>query len=111
MKSAGEHQRGGGGGRPQEDTRAQRKLPHTWIIQVVVKQDLVRIGRIDGPTEYSPYKHCLNRWTYRVFIIAWMKSAGEHQRGGGGGRPQEDARVPGKATVCVRVRERVCVCV
>ena len=27
-------------------------LPHTWIILVIVKQYLVHIGRIDGPTEY-----------------------------------------------------------
>ena len=34
------------------NTRAQRKLTHTWIILVLVKQRLVQIGRIDGLTEY-----------------------------------------------------------
>ena len=34
------------------NTRAEQKLPHTWIILVIVKQHLVQIGRIDGPTEY-----------------------------------------------------------
>ena len=34
------------------NTRAQRELQHTWIIQVVVKHQLVQIGRIDGRTDY-----------------------------------------------------------
>ena len=33
------------------NTRAQRKLLHTWIILVIVKEHLVQIGRIDEPTE------------------------------------------------------------
>ena len=37
------------------NTRAQRKLHHTWILLVIAKQHLVQIGRINGPTEYSPY--------------------------------------------------------
>ena len=32
------------------DTRAQRKLLNTWIMFVIVKQHLVKIGRIDGHT-------------------------------------------------------------
>ena len=40
------------------NTRAQRNLnfvePEIWIIYVIVKQHLVQIGRIDGPTEYLP---------------------------------------------------------
>ena len=32
--------------------RAHWKSLHFWIILVVVKQHLVHIGRIDGPTEY-----------------------------------------------------------
>ena len=36
------------------NTRAQRKALHTWIISVIVKQYLVRTGRIDGRTEYLP---------------------------------------------------------
>jgi hypothetical protein len=28
---------------------------YTWIIFVIVKQQLVQSGRIDGPTEYSSY--------------------------------------------------------
>ena len=35
------------------NTRAQRKLLHTWIIVVIVQQHLVQIGQIDGPTECS----------------------------------------------------------
>ena len=35
------------------NARAQRKLPHTRIISVIVKQHLVQIGRIDGPAQYS----------------------------------------------------------
>ena len=34
-----------------KDTRAQQKLPHTWIILVIIKQHLVQIGRRDGPTK------------------------------------------------------------
>ena len=34
------------------NTRAQWKLLHTWIILVIVKQQLVQISRIDGPIEY-----------------------------------------------------------
>ena len=34
------------------NTRAQRKLLHTWIILMIVKHCQVQIGRIDGPTEY-----------------------------------------------------------
>ena len=35
------------------NTRAQRKPLHTWIILVIVKHRLVKIGRIDGPTAWS----------------------------------------------------------
>jgi len=35
------------------ETLAQRKLLHTSIISVAVKQHLAYIGRMDGPTEYS----------------------------------------------------------
>jgi hypothetical protein len=31
------------------------KLLHTWIIPAIVKQDLVQIDRIDGPTENLSY--------------------------------------------------------
>ena len=34
------------------DIQTQRKLSHTWIIWVIVKEHLVQIGRIDRPTEY-----------------------------------------------------------
>jgi len=34
------------------NTRVQWKSLHSWIILVIVKQHLVQIGRIDGPTEY-----------------------------------------------------------
>ena len=34
--------------------RAEGKSLHTWIIVVFVKQHLVQIGRIDGPTDYLP---------------------------------------------------------
>ena len=34
------------------DTRAQRKLLHTWITSVIVRKRLALIGRKDGPTEY-----------------------------------------------------------
>ena len=33
-------------------SRAQRKLLHTWIILVIVKQHQVQIGLMDGPTEF-----------------------------------------------------------
>ena len=33
------------------DTRAQRKLLHTWIVLVIWQQCLVQIDRIDGPTK------------------------------------------------------------
>jgi hypothetical protein len=33
-------------------TRDRRKLLHTWIRLVIVKQHLVQIGRIDGSAEY-----------------------------------------------------------
>ena len=29
------------------------KITHTWIILVIVKQHLVQIDRLDGPTEYA----------------------------------------------------------
>ena len=32
-------------------SRAERKILHTWIILVIVKQHLAKIGRKDGPTE------------------------------------------------------------
>ena len=35
------------------DTRAQCKLLNSWIILVIVTQQLVIIDRIDGPAEYS----------------------------------------------------------
>ena len=34
------------------NTRAQRKLLHTWIILSIAKHNLAQIGRIGGPTEY-----------------------------------------------------------
>ena len=34
------------------NTRDQWKFLHTWIMSVIVKQNLVHFGRIDGPTEY-----------------------------------------------------------
>jgi len=34
------------------NTRAQRKILHTWIILVIVDKHLVHIGRIDESTEY-----------------------------------------------------------
>ena len=37
------------------NTPAPRKLLHTWIIEVIVKQHLVQIDRIDGPTDHHKY--------------------------------------------------------
>ena len=34
------------------NSRAQKKLLHTWIISFIAKQHLVEIDRIDGPIEY-----------------------------------------------------------
>jgi hypothetical protein len=34
------------------NTRAQRRLLHTWIISDIVKQHLVPTGQTDGPAEY-----------------------------------------------------------
>ena len=38
---------------PMINTGEQRKLLHTWVILVIVKQPLVQIGHIDGPAKYS----------------------------------------------------------
>jgi len=32
------------------------KLPHTWIMPVIVRQHLLQTDRLDGPTEYSSRK-------------------------------------------------------
>ena len=49
------------------NTRVQRKLLHTWIMSVVVKRNLVQIGRIDGPNPetLNPERRqkATNRWT------------------------------------------------
>jgi len=37
------------------NTRAQRKLQHTWIILIIVKQQLVQIGRMERPIEHASY--------------------------------------------------------
>ena len=44
------------------NTRAQRKLPHTWIIQVIVKQHLAKkIKLMDLPSIDQKYSPRLNR--------------------------------------------------
>jgi len=43
-------------------SRSQRKLLHSWIILVIVKELLVQIGRIDGPTEFL-FHHLRRRWS------------------------------------------------
>ena len=35
--------------------RVQRKLLHTWIMLVIVRQHLVQIGQINGQSEYLSY--------------------------------------------------------
>ena len=50
------------------DTRAQRILMHTCIILVILKQHLVRIGRIDGPTQTA--RACCRRRTPRATL--WL---------------------------------------
>ena len=51
------------------NTRVQWKLPHTWIILVIVKQHLEQIGRVGGPTEYSSYILAVIKSTLKFWCV------------------------------------------
>ena len=42
------------------NTQAQRKLPHTWMILVIVNQHLVQIGGMDDEPTINRHSHKLN---------------------------------------------------
>jgi hypothetical protein len=70
-------------------SKSKRKLLHNCIKIVIVKHNLVQIGRIDGPIESIYYlsspsiSNWSNRWTHSSYTLAAITPLGVLERGAG----------------------------